>query len=168
VLAIDPHHAEARFYLAADLLQKGDAAGAERNIRALRSEYPYYPKAGTIGALALLELRDSAKAFSTIDDELQRNRSPLTLYYAATIAHRLGRDEDEVRFLTELLGANIRSGMKDFGSEALAMLLEAPATHSGTRELETLLASYREKFREDSTLVGGVDANIRRNAIIRH
>jgi hypothetical protein len=162
VLAIDPHHAEARFYLAANLLQKGDAAGTERNIRVLRSEYPYYPKAGTIEALALLELHDSAKAYGAINDELLRNRSPLTLYYAATIARRLGKDGDEVRFLTELLGSNIRSGMKDFGEEALGMLLEARPDAPHTPEVETLLSSYRDKFRDDPALVRRVDALLRR------
>jgi O-antigen ligase len=164
VLALDPHHADARFYLAADLLQDGDAASAEKNVRVLLTEYPYYPKAGTIGALALLELRDSSAAMRTIDDELRRNTSPLSLYYAATIAHRVGRDEDELRFLTELLNANIRSGMKDFGGEALTMLLEAPIPQTRGEEVTTLLNSYREKFSDDSTLVSGVDANIRRNA----
>jgi len=167
VLAIDPHHAEARFYLAADLLQKGDAAGAAGNIDTLRLEYPYYPKAGTIGALALLELRDSSRAYSVINDELLRNRSPLTLYYAATIAHRLGRADDEIGFLIEILGANMRSGMKDFGREALVMLLQAPPGRTGTQEVGALLGSYREKFREDSTLVRGVDAIIRRNPNIK-
>jgi tetratricopeptide (TPR) repeat protein len=164
VLALDPHHADARFYLAADLLQDGDAASAERNVRALLTEYPYYPKAGAIEALALLELRDSSAAMRAIDDELRRNSSPLSLYYAATIAHRIGRDEDELRFLTELLRANIRSGMKDFGQEALTMLLEVPVPQARAQEINSLLASYRGTFRSDSTFVRGVDAIILRNA----
>lgn len=146
-----PRHAEARLYLAAQLIENNRFEEAENNIRAILSLYPYYPKARTLGAICSFELGDTASAFKQIDTELSLERSPQVLYYASYLSRRAHRDPDESQYLSELLSQDIKSGVNDFAIQGIERLGEVYDVISSEREhYITLLEQLDRRFFSDA------------------
>ncbi len=121
-VALDPTHAEARFYLAADLVQTSQPGRARDEIDTLLLSHPYYPKARLVLALALSELGDHAAARKAIDGEMAIDASPQVEYYAATIALKGGDDEGAYKHVRSLLEKNMANVLVDYTPEGVELL----------------------------------------------
>lgn len=160
VLSINDHHAESLFYLSVNYVEQGEYDSAGMSLGILFHERPYYPKMRTLQAICALERGYSARAFELIQQELVLNRSSQILYYASIIGQRINREEDEIEYLQEILDLNIKSGLTDFGLQALQRLGEIRVESLNRGNLRALFLAYREKFSGDTILVRESEKNL--------
>ena len=84
---------------------------------------------------------------------MEMNTDPQTLYFAAYFAFRMNQRSQEFHFLQTRLANNIKSGMNDFVPEGVARLAELCRKDSFPIECGNLLASLREKFPSDMSIL---------------
>ena len=153
VLRKDPNHAEARLYLASNLVQQADYKNAFDHVNRLLTDYPYYPKARIIKAICLFEFGDTSSAFLQIDEELSIENSPQVFYYASYFAYRLNQPDREYGFVKTLLEKNISSGLKEYAAEGVQRLEELCNTQTMKLECVGIIEQLTQNFSSDPQLL---------------
>ncbi len=115
----NPYNAEARFYLAANLVEEAQYTEARRLANELLTDYPYYPKVRTILALSSFALGDTAQAMTAITEEMNINNSPQVYSFAAEFSRISGKQDREYFYLTTQLRRNIHGKTIEYTHHAL-------------------------------------------------
>ena len=148
----NPHFAEAKFYLAAQLLEYERYDEALKVINDLRGEYPHYPKAQLILALASFSLGDTAAAMRAITEEISVGNSPQVYLYGAELSRRSHHAGQEFDYLGAQLRSNILSGMHDYAAGSVGRLGELSVQLQRESECTSLLDSLSKKFSGDEAI----------------
>jgi O-antigen ligase len=161
-LTNNPNHPEARFYLAANLVQKELYKEALINLQTLLANYPYYPKAKMLDAVCRFELRDTAIALKAMEEALSFNTSPQTLYYAASLAYRTNNPLQEYYYIITRLDKNRVSRRNDYVQQGVLRLAELCPELDKETECRTVMMQLEETFHNDTSLVSTIEESLRR------
>lgn len=155
-VALNPRHAEARFYLATDLLKNAQIDRAIDEIDTLLNSYPYYPKARLVRALAFSQVGDTVRAWNDIGAEIALDGSPQVAYYAATIALHAGDNLRAFDYIRLLLGKNIASGFTDYAPEGIGLLSWLCREGSHGSECSGLLWEAERAFPSNAPVLAAI------------
>lgn len=152
-LTFNPNHTQARFYLSAQCVQRELYADALANLQLLLNNYPFYPKAKFLSAIARIELGDTATAVQEMNEAVRLSTDPQTLYYAASFEYRFNNVEREYQYVVTRLRNALLSRRTDYAQQGIQRLAELCVELHKERECQELLIALENTFSYDSVLI---------------
>jgi O-antigen ligase len=159
-VTFNQNHSQARFYLAANLIQKELYPDALPHLQTLLDRFPYYPKAKLLSAIAHIEGGDTTAAWKEIGDALHLSTDPQTLYYAASFAYRTNNTELEYQYVAARLLQNIASRRNDYTQQGVHRLAQLCIELQKKNECRQLLLRLQETFPNDTTLTSAIQTAV--------
>jgi tetratricopeptide (TPR) repeat protein len=166
-LSDDNELAEARLYLAANLAAESRFEEARNNIDTLLSQNPYYPKARFILAVSRAGLHDTAGAVLALNEEIQIENSPQTVYFASYYQRRMGHTEEEFALVKLLLRNAVRSGSPEFVKEGVGRMTELCGEQAKREECAGIVAETRLSFPQDVPILFAAEDYYERMGLLR-
>ena len=160
-LAHNPHQASVRFNIASSLYENKQYTSARDHALALLKDYPWFPQAHLVVAIASTELTgqkngdlsDTATAFRHFAEEIRLRNHPQVYYFLSLLYRKLSDRKREMTALEAMLKQSIVGEEKRFVTFGLLRTVELCPEVKDCDHIIEVVYSIEEAFSSDVTIL---------------